>query len=204
MSKKFDSGYYWERRYKNGHSSGKGSYGRLAEFKADVLNIFVQKHGIQTVIEFGMGDGNQLELACYPQYVGYDVSQTAVELCKKKFESDNSKSFRLLSEYHGERADLALSLDVIFHLIEDKVFEDYMRRLCSAGSRYVVIYSSNSESLHAPAPHVKHRRFTDWIDTQASNLQLLGVIKNRFGNSVIDGGDTSPSDFYIYENPDVA
>ncbi|MGD9858413.1 MAG: hypothetical protein AB7U20_26025 [Planctomycetaceae bacterium] len=54
---------YWVRRYRKGRNSGGGSYGRLAEFKAQVLNDLVREHRIQTVIEFGCGDGNQLALA---------------------------------------------------------------------------------------------------------------------------------------------
>jgi hypothetical protein len=35
-----DSATYWEQRYARGWNSGVGSYGRLAEFKAQVLNNF--------------------------------------------------------------------------------------------------------------------------------------------------------------------
>ena len=53
---------YWENRYKNNGNSGAGSYGRLAEFKADVINNFIAENKITSVIEFGCGDGNQLSL----------------------------------------------------------------------------------------------------------------------------------------------
>lgn len=72
------SSEYWERRYAAGHNSGAGSYGALAEFKADVINRFVARNSVQTVIEFGCGDGAQLELADYRHYVGYDVSETVL------------------------------------------------------------------------------------------------------------------------------
>ena len=41
------SASYWELRYRNGGTSGAGSYGRLAEFKAEVLNEFVRVKGIR-------------------------------------------------------------------------------------------------------------------------------------------------------------
>ena len=47
---------------------------RLAAFKAEVPNDFVRARGIDSVIEFGCGDGAQLALAEYPAYVGIDVS----------------------------------------------------------------------------------------------------------------------------------
>jgi hypothetical protein len=57
---------YWERRYAEGGDSGHGSYGRFAEFKAEVLNRFVAEQRIESIVEFGCGDGNQLTLASYP------------------------------------------------------------------------------------------------------------------------------------------
>jgi len=126
------SAAYWENRYSAGGNSGAGSYGQLASFKADVINDFVATHRVKTVIEFGCGDGNQLSLAKYPSYLGFDVSSTAVSKCRELFKSDPSKSFRLLSEYENEIADLTLSLDVIYHLVEDEIFERYMRNLVSS------------------------------------------------------------------------
>ncbi len=87
------SAEYWELRYASGGSSGQGSYGRLAEFKAEVINNFVMERGVHSVIEFGCGDGNQLQLAKYPVYVGLDVSEKAVAMCKEKFNNDTSKLF---------------------------------------------------------------------------------------------------------------
>lgn len=84
---------YWERRYQSGGDSGAGSYNRLALFKAEILNEFVKSNNISSVIEWGCGDGNQLKLAQYPQYMGIDVSAKAIEICKEKFYEDSSKQF---------------------------------------------------------------------------------------------------------------
>ena len=51
-------------------------------------------------------------------------------------------------------ADLAISLDVVYHLIEDQVFEAYMKHLFAAGKRYVVVYSTN-KVMRGDAPHVR-------------------------------------------------
>ena len=75
------SGTYWETRYSGGGNSGAGSYGQLAEFKAEVINDFVISKGISSIIEFGCGDGNQLLLARYPRYTGLDVSKVALARC---------------------------------------------------------------------------------------------------------------------------
>ena len=58
--KKFYSSKYWENRYKAGGNSGSGSYSNLAIFKAEIINSFVKDNKIESVIEFGCGDGQQL------------------------------------------------------------------------------------------------------------------------------------------------
>src|SRR5258706_1169134 len=90
---------YWDQRYQKGGDSGVGSYGKFADFKAEVLNNFVVQHHVRSVIEFGCGDGNQLNLAKYPRYIGFDISETAVDLCNRRFASDKTKVFKKLTEY---------------------------------------------------------------------------------------------------------
>ncbi len=61
-----------------------------------------------SVVEYGCGDGNQLKMATYPQYLGFDVSPAAISMCKSVFNGDATKQFRLMSEYAGESAELTL------------------------------------------------------------------------------------------------
>src|SRR5262245_34936259 len=77
----FDATAYWDRRYAAGGTSGDGSYGHLAAFKARVLSTFVAENAITSCIEFGCGDGNQLGLIPWPRYIGLDVSVAAVTRC---------------------------------------------------------------------------------------------------------------------------
>lgn len=193
------SGTYWEERYKAGGNSGIGSYNRLAVFKADVINAFVAKHGISSVIEYGCGDGNQLKLGAYPRYLGFDVSPAAVELCRKTFAGDASKSFKRVDEYANETADLAMSLDVIYHLVEDAVYEPYMHRLFASAQRFVIVYSSDDESLNPKygGYHVKHRQFTAWVRQHAPEWELIETIPNKYPYRDSDP-DTSLADFYFY------
>lgn len=190
---------YWLKRYARGGDSGQGSYDKLAEQKAEVINRFVTERQVTSVIEFGCGDGNQLRLANYPSYIGYDISPTALARCKELFKSDPSKSFYQMKEYKGETADLTLSLDVIFHLIEDDVFETYMHRLFAASNRFVIVYSSNQiDQKEVIFAHVKHRLFTAWVDAQMPEWKLIQHIPNRypFADDPVEG---SFADFYIYE-----
>jgi SAM-dependent methyltransferase len=188
---------YWERNYVRGGTSGDGSYGLLGQFKADFLNSFVRDRAVNSVTEFGCGDGNQLALAEYPRYVGLDVSRTAVTMCKLRFANDGTKSFFL---YDGNCfadkaglfvADLTLSLDVIYHLTEDDIFERYMQHLFDASLKYVIIYSTNT-LLGDTAPHVRHREFTSWVNAERRQWRLA---ETRQGVASGPGR----ADFFIYE-----
>jgi SAM-dependent methyltransferase len=196
--REFSSQGYWAERYRAGGNSGPGSYGRLARFKADVLNEFVKSNGVASVIEFGSGDGNQLALAQYSAYVGYDVSPVAVKACRERFAGDATKEFFLAEDYDGRQADLALSLDVIFHLTEDEAFDAYMRTLFAASRKHVILYSSNSAQPGPGSLHVRHRCFTRWIDeTLPSAWSLVRTIPNAYPYDG-DYETTSFSEFFIY------
>src|SRR5436190_3848674 len=111
-SENFSSSAYWESRYRDGRTSGAGSYNRLAIFKSEVINGFVAQRGIKSVIEFGCGDGSQLRLAEYPSYIGVDVSPTVISATRKAFEDDPSKIFVLIGEVGPQHySDVSISLD---------------------------------------------------------------------------------------------
>jgi hypothetical protein len=195
-----NSSAYWERRYIEGGSSGSGSYGRLAQFKAETLNAFVDRTGIRSVIEFGCGDGAQLMLADYPSYVGVDVSPTSIRMCRDRFASDGTKRFILAGEAPHDlgRFDLALSLDVIYHLVEDRVFDAYMRSLFANADRFVVVYSSNT-AQPTDSPHVRHREFTGWVERNEPHWQQVTVVRNKYPYDPALPDETSFADFYFFQ-----
>jgi len=191
------SGAYWENRYRRGGNSGRGSYGELAAFKAEVLNAFVREHEVESVLELGCGDGNQLRLAVYPRYLGFDVSETAVASCRRLFADDGTKSFAVVVSYAGEQVDLALSLDVIYHLVEDDVFEAHMRTLFAAARRFVIVYSSDVDDRSRSRPHVRHREFTRWVAQHEPSWFLEERVANRYpGDPSAHQG--SAADFYVF------
>jgi hypothetical protein len=199
-SSQFSSSQYWEERYSRGGNSGSGSYGPLAEFKAETLNKFVQDKGIKSIIELGSGDGAQLELAQYPTYTGIDVSARAIELCRTKFKDDPSKRFIPASSHAAKqaRAELAMSLDVIYHLVEDAVFDEYMTRLIAAAEKFVCVYSSNFARVSSDK-HVRHRVFADWMTKSAPAWKLILKVDNPFPEDPGRPDETSWADFYFYQ-----
>jgi SAM-dependent methyltransferase len=197
-SSKFVVADYWENRYATGSNSGVGSYGRLSLFKAEIINDFIKKMDIESVLEFGCGDGHQLSLAAYPLYTGLDIAPSSIATCVDKFKDDPTKTFLV---YEGKRAktraDCTLSLDVIYHLVEDCIYEEYMSDLFHSATKYVIIYSSNVN--WKACEHVMHRKFTDWVDSNCPQWILHQHIPNKYPYNTKDPDNTSFSDFYIYK-----
>jgi SAM-dependent methyltransferase len=190
---------YWVKRYEKGGNSGPGSYSELAKFKAQVLNAFVAEKGIASVMEFGCGDGNQLELANYPSYRGFDVSPVAVQRCRARFAADSTKRFALVADYAGETADLAMSLDVIYHLVENSVYEAHLRTVFGASTRFVAVYSTNRDAPDdAGLAHVRHRRFTDFVERELPSWKLLRNEKQPRAYSG-DITESSMAEFFLFE-----
>ncbi|MCT7378207.1 glycosyltransferase family protein [Chelativorans salis] len=205
--KHFDVAHYWEKRYASGHSSGAGSYGRLAQFKAHFINHFVQQHRIKSVLELGCGDGAQLALAEYPQYLGLDISPTIIERCRRIFAHDSSKQFEVYDpeNFNPEsmQAELGLSLDVVYHLSNDKVYHAYLDHLFAVSSRFVIIYSnSDRESLvgvNESAAYVRFRDVLEDIKQWQPNWSLISAKPNRFPYSTLNPSNTSVADFFVFE-----
>jgi hypothetical protein len=196
--KGWNSSEYWDRRYRHGGNSGAGSYNRLAEFKADFLNGFVAKHQVTSVIELGSGDGSQLMMARYPTYIGVDISTKAVELCRTIFCDDATKAFVQSDSFVADTsAELALSLDVIYHLVEDHIFEAYMRQLFGCARHFVIVYSSNINQT-SPSKHVRHRQFTQWVEKNELRWRLQSSVRNAYPYDPADPEHTSFADFYVF------
>lgn len=196
---KKNSSSFWESLYQKGGTSGPGSYGKLAVFKAEVINEFCEKHKINSVIEWGCGDGNQLSLMNFPKYIGLDVSETAIKRCKEMYAEDDTKSFFLINDElsMAEPADLTLSLDVIYHLVEDEIYEKYMSNLFASSKKYVCIYASNYDTEQVG--HVRHREFIPFIKERYPRFKLLNHIPNRYPYDSASENETSVSDFFFFE-----
>ncbi|MFE2428919.1 class I SAM-dependent methyltransferase [Streptomyces sp. NPDC059373] len=199
---------YWEHRYATGGTSGPGSENSLAQFKADVLNRFVAENGVASVIEFGCGDGRQIELAEYPRYLGLDVSPAGLRCAVDRFSGDVTKSFltfdpKLFSDpARFLQADLALSLDVIYHLVEDDLYEMHLSQVFGAAERFVVLYASDSDTLTAQGPtppHVRHRPVPRDVAQRFSRWRLRERVLNRHPCTDSTRPDTSFAEFLIYE-----
>lgn len=198
---------YWERRYAEGGTSGNGSEGELARFKASVLNSFVAENEVGSVVEFGCGDGRQLGLADYPRYLGVDVSTTGLRQATARFADDPTKSFlvynpRCFADPAGfMRADLAMSLDVVYHLVEDEIYQLHLSHVFGAARRFVVLYTSDADTFspgEPSPPHVRHRAVQRDVARLFPQWRLRQKIANPSPSTNAFRSGTSFADFFVY------
>jgi hypothetical protein len=167
---------FWESNYARGGLSGEGSYGHLYEYKRDYLLDFVRQHNIKKIVDLGCGDGNQTREIEVESYVGLDVSRSAIKTCQSLY-STPSKEFMLVDQYPGAQADLVISLDVIYHLVIDKLYFQYLEQLNSLSSRFILVYSSNFVSKKWGG-HVRHRNFVRDLLELHKNVSLKTSARN--------------------------
>lgn len=183
---------YWEARYLSGGSSTdllsrSKTAPAMYLYRTYLLKWLFDKElgGVTSVLDFGVGDGNQAylllrEATFLEEYVGVDVSRTAVKLLQASFAealSSNNvfRGRRLATSFYAydgtalprtiveKHFDVAMSMQVIMHLLEDKLFLDYMAMLFepTATWRHVVIHADNVKADQVN--HMRGWRFTDWV-----------------------------------------
>lgn len=186
---------FWRTNYLNGGTSGPGSYGELALFKANFLNTFVRENELTSVIELGCGDGNQVSFFDFPNYIGLDISDVAVEMCKKQNKKNNFSfyhydSINTIDSFNLDKCDLAISLDVIYHLVEQAVYIEHLHILFKLAKKFVIIYGRNSNEFF-PEDYTFPREFTVDIAELFPNWTLINHVENPL---------ESWSDFYVFGN----
>lgn len=180
---------YWEKRYARGGTSGAGSCGRLARYKAAFVSD--QLSGCWSVMDMGCGDGHMAGLLNIPQYVGTDVSSVALDRCRRRFKGDETKRFT----DRWEKADAAISLDVLQHLTDDDSYHEYMMQLFSAARRKVIIYAPCTDVQ--PPRCASHVRFRDFQPEIPSSWRLVCNEDNPYAFKG-DPQDESYSEFFVY------
>lgn len=170
---------YWDRRYRDGRTSGAGSEGDEGRYKAEYLSRFLAEHDVKTVVDWGCGDGQVLELVEFPtqtQYIGVDVSPTIVERMRAKDLGPRCLFHTPESFAVGTRwqLELALSFDVLFHFPDDTDYFSYLLKLFGSAEKHVMIYSTNYAGGRT-ARHVFRREFTPDIAERFPNWELRTV-----------------------------
>ncbi len=145
---------------------------------------------IESVVDWGVGDGTVLDgITRGVRYLGLDVSETAVDRLRRRYASLPLWDFEQVTEdYSGpyDLHELSLSMDVLFHLIDDQHYWAYLNNLFGHASRYVIIYSTNYGPART-ARHVLRRRFTPDVAASFPEWELLK-----------SADDPGVAGFYVY------
>jgi len=168
---------YWEKRYASGGNSGAGSYGNEAIYKGNVISEVMSALKLKSVTDIGCGDGNNLQYYdITSDYCGYDISETAVRLCKEKypqlFFTTDKNEVQLDS-------DLCLCIDVLFHQVEDSLYKETLDLMFTNQFKFIVLYCTNHNDNQGMSIHMKNRKVTDDIK-QYTNYQLLDIAGNPY------------------------
>ena len=158
---------YWERRYQSGRGSGRGSRGRNANVKAAQINKLIAAHEVRSVVDWGCGDGRVALRLQVPRYLGLDVSPTALSLALRTCGKRPGWEWRLFDSRTGPQLpiagfDMALSLDVIFHLTDDDLYRRHVEWLFASAPLVCISASNRNELGHI---HVRHRAWAKDIPT---------------------------------------
>ena len=195
MADTFNTTEYWENRYHTGGTSGEGSYGKNCIDKTSYINQTIDKYNIQTINDLGHGDGNQIaNINIRSSYTGYDVSSSARYTCISKYKDNAAYTF-IDSLTRFNKADLVMSLDVIYHIIEFSVWSQYMIDLFSL-SDLILIYSPDKESKGDA--HYHSRKFTPYIADHFPQYNLIATTKDLSKDLSKDSSKTAK--FYLYGN----
>nr|WP_186363469.1 glycosyltransferase [Rhizobium sp. ACO-34A] len=185
--------------------TGDNSNDPLTRYKGLVVNLFAQQKNLRSFVELGSGDGSHLPYFDFEQYTGFDVSQAAVARTKAMYAANPNFRFiwsgepELDWEVHEQEYECALSLDILQHLTDDEIFTDYMDRLFSLSSRYVIIYAPNFDAPGGDgALHARHRKFVDFVEQRYPQWTLLKYLENPFKFKL-----QTEADFAIYGRDDM-
>lgn len=188
---------YWENRYRNGGISGSGSYGTLGEFKARIVNQLIQEHNIDSVIDWGCGDGNIVSKIRAIDYLGVEISHTAISICKKRCLGDQHKNFIHLAQALNPKAELTLSLDVLQFQNTNEIYKKHLEDLFTSSAKWVIIYAPNQQERYSD--FVVCRNFVKDIESYYPNFQLYRHIPNEYPYSPENPKQTSHSEFFIFK-----
>lgn len=186
---------YWERRYATGHDSGAGSRGAAAEAKAAYLNDLIDTRKIESLVDWGCGDGTVLELLTGDvDYYGVDLSPTVIDRHRDTYATVANRTFWVAGDVpDGFAADLAVSADVLHHFIDDTDFLDYLDTVFASARRAVAIFSTDHDGGRT-AHHVRWRNFTATVAERFIGWELTATQQGRRTKTI----DPSVPAWYLF------
>lgn len=153
---------YWEQRYKNGGNSGEGSRGKHREWKWSILNKYI--NGIDNIVDVGCGDLAFMEGIDAINYTGIDISQTMVARNTKIKPEWNFILSSADIKIDGVKGDVVFCHDMLFHIMDDDIYEKILENLIAYSNEYISIFTWNKNPLRKWFRSVEHDSYQFYRD----------------------------------------
>lgn len=130
---------YWEKRYKDGATSGKGSIGKMRLWKWNVIKKYLNT--IDDVLDVGCGDLSFWSNLDCKSYIGIDISPYIIS--KNQEERPNWKLICSTADiFHSNiESRIVLCFDVLFHIINEKSYLTTLKNLISYSKEWIFIHT---------------------------------------------------------------
>jgi len=194
---------YWEERFRSGNWGRGGRKQTLEYAKANVSQIRVPENFTGTILDFGcaLGDAIPVYRAKYPKakVSGYDISQKAIDYCRKKYGSMTDFYTGDINEIPDK--DIIIASHVMEHIVNDKelvrdlldkckelyVFVPYMESPLyhEHVNRYDINYYTELKPIDNRIFNVSYRKRNTLKDTIKQALRFRLSLFHRFTKSVI-------------------
>jgi hypothetical protein len=138
--KKTDDNDYWQVRYRDGGTSGKGSIGQLRDWKYRVIEHYAGN--IDDVIDVGCGDLTFWENRDCEKYTGIDISDYIIkknQIIRPGWNFIQSNS----AEYHPIGGRIVICFDHLFHILDEETFNAILNNLTQYSQEWIFIYTWN-------------------------------------------------------------
>lgn len=169
---------YWFHRHRRGagrrefEADGRGSAGHLRAYKAAFVNAMARKYDCRTAIDLGCGSAWLYGLTSFDEYTGFDISPSAIWRAYLEHGCPKNAEFHIFDPERTElrRADVAVSLDVVYHITEEVDLWAYLAAMCEAARRLIVVYAADEDPVETDPPHIARRRFVPLIEKRGWRL----------------------------------
>lgn len=183
---------YWDERYANDGTSGEGSIGGNRDWKWSVVERFVPFY--TSVLDVGCGDLSFWEGRECEDYTGIDISKTIIEnnikrRPKWKFICINSEK-----RINGLKKEVVLCLDVLFHIMDSKIFIKTLYNICYYSKNYIFIHTWKNNPFNK---RYKIKQFLHYL----VNLKIISAI-NELKKLLKKSNKTTNGDYQYFRSLD--
>jgi len=146
QSRFFNNQIFWNMRYElfPELGSGIGSRGDVLQQKRNLLECSLNGFMSKRVVDVGCGDLELVHSFEFKDYTGYDVSQVALSLARKRRPHWNFIQGHIY-DFPNESADLVICLDVLIHQKDRDEYFRTLRALSQVAQQRLIVSGYDKE-----------------------------------------------------------